>query len=209
MSGDRFEHASCNFKSHYGSATLHIYSFGDHEEDNILCIEASPPAGDSPERAPLVRVQSACYTAEIFRATDCDCHEQLDESLTRVHQEGGFVVYMICDGRGAGLLTKVRGLALGDTNELDTWDAYQALGVEPDPRDYGRVAAVLTDRGLESVRILTNNPRKIAGLEQAGFSVEHVPLKIDATADSLPYLLTKQRKFDHLYDYSASEQPMD
>jgi GTP cyclohydrolase II len=154
---------------------------------------------------PLVRVQSACYTAEIFRATDCDCHEQLDESLKRVHCEGGFVVYMICDGRGAGLLTKVKGLALGDTHGLDTWDAYKALGVEPDPRDYSRTALVLGDLGLRSIRLLTNNPRKITGLKDVGIDIEHVSLKIDATPDSLPYLVTKQRKFGHLYDYLAED----
>lgn len=205
MTTTAFEHASCNFSSHYGSGTLHIYSFGDHEEDNILCIEVPSPEGEVDVASPLVRVQSACYTAEIFRATDCDCHEQLHQSLARVHRDGGLVVYMICDGRGAGLLAKVRGLALGDTQNLDTWDAYQALGVEPDPRDYSRVAAVLKDRGLRSLRLLTNNPRKIAGLEEAGFDVEHVSLKIDATTESLSYLVTKQRKFGHLYDYTSDE----
>ncbi|WP_170970245.1 hypothetical protein [Nocardioides jishulii] len=205
-----FEHASCDFVSHYGSGSLHVYSFGEHEEDNILCIEVpAAPDGETDVAFPLVRVQSACYTAEIFRATDCDCHEQLHESLVRVHRDGGLVVYMICDGRGAGLLTKVRGLALGDTQNLDTWDAYEALGVEPDPRDYSRVAAVLKDRGLQSLRLLTNNPRKIVGLEEVGFDVEHVSLKIDATTSSLPYLITKQRKFGHLYDYTAGEQRAD
>lgn len=195
-----FEHAACSFKSHYGAGTLHVYSFGGHEEDNILCIEIARESG-SVVVDPLVRVQSACYTAEIFRATDCDCHEQLDLSLRRIHHEGGYLVYMLCDGRGAGLLTKVRGLALGDTKRLDTWDAYAELGVEPDPRDYGRVAAVLQDRGISSVRLLTNNPRKIEGLEDEGIRVEHVSLKIDATPDSLNYLVTKQQKFGHLYNY--------
>lgn len=201
MTDVTFEHASSKFNSHYGSGILHIYSFGPHEEDNILCIEVPPPVG-GPSELPLVRVQSACYTAEIFRATDCDCHEQLHESLERVHREGGYVLYMICDGRGAGLLTKVRGLALGDTQNFDTWDAYEFLGVQPDPRDYTQVVAVVRDRGLSSLRLLTNNPRKIAGLQDAGFTVERVPLRIEATVDSLPYLLTKQRKFGHLYDYT-------
>lgn len=203
MRASTFEHASCEFKSHYGSGTLHIYSFGEHEEDNVLCIEVPPPTDGARANVPLVRVQSACYTAEIFRSTDCDCHEQLDESLKRVHDEGGFVVYMICDGRGAGLLAKVRGLALGDKHNLDTWDAYKALGVEPDPRNYARTASVLGDLGLQSIRLLTNNPRKISGLKEAGIDIDRVSLKIDATPDSLPYLVTKQRKFGHLYDYLA------
>lgn len=201
-----FEHASCSFKSHYGSGVLHVYSFGPHEEDNVLCVEVPTPSGESPKSA-LVRVQSACYTAEIFRATDCDCHEQLHQSLGRVHEEGGYLIYMICDGRGAGLLAKVRGLALGDTENLDTWDAYEALGIETDPRSYERVAAVIKDLGFASVRLLTNNPRKISGLVDQGIEVDHVSLTIDATQDSLPYLITKQRKFGHLYNYLDDTGP--
>ena len=194
----RFEHAACEFKSYYGLATLHVYNFGPHEEDNILCIEASR---GGTAVAPLVRVQSACYTAEVFRSTDCDCHEQLHESLTRIHRQGGFVVYMICDGRGAGLLTKVKGLALGDSENLNTFDAYQRLGVQPDPREYSRVSEVLKDRRVSSLRLLTNNPRKIEGLERRGLTVERVPLQIDATEDSWSYLKTKQDLFGHLSDY--------
>lgn len=194
-----FQHAQCEFKSLYGKATLHIYSFGPHEEDNVLCIEVPDRASDS--RSPLVRVQSACYTAEIFRSTDCDCHEQLEESLRRVHDEGGYVVYMICDGRGAGLLTKVRGLALGETDSLDTFDAYQRLGVSVDPRDYARVAEVLKDRNLHALRLLTNNPRKVEGLRDAGLEIERVPLEIEPTRDSWSYLKTKQEKFGHLFEY--------
>jgi hypothetical protein len=124
------DHASAPFKSAYGSGLFHCFSWGPHEEDNVLALVAGPPGGD----VPLVRVQSACYTAEIFRSTHCDCHEQLDESLRRVHTEGGAVVYMLCDGRGAGLLTKVRGLALTASHGMDTADAYQHLGAELDPR---------------------------------------------------------------------------
>jgi GTP cyclohydrolase II len=189
------EHASCNFESHYGRAQLHVYAFGDHEEDNILCIDARKP-GD--QDATLVRVQSACYTAEIFRSTDCDCHEQLDESLKLIHSQGGLLVYMICDGRGAGLLTKVRGLALGDTADLDTFDAYERLGVAPDPRNYDRVAEVLRSLGVTNMRLLTNNPRKTDGLASAGIGVTRVPLEIAPTEGSRRYLRTKQLKFGHL-----------
>lgn len=196
-----YEHASCEFKSRYGFATLHVYSFGPHEEDNLLCIEV--PAAHQSDLAPLVRVQSACYTAEIFRSTDCDCHEQLDASLKAVFAEGGYVVYMICDGRGAGLLTKIRGLALADSEGLDTHDAYERLGVDVDPRDYERVAQVLKDRGLSRVRLLTNNPRKISGLTVAGIDVERIALQIAPTPDSWPYLSTKQSKMGHLLSYAS------
>lgn len=195
----RFEHESCEFKSKYGISTLHVYSFGPHEEDNVLCLEVPRSRGSS--EPPLVRVQSACYTAEIFRSTDCDCHEQLHESLERVHDEGGYVVYMICDGRGAGLLTKIRGLSLGDTEGLDTFEAYERLGVSPDPREYSRVAQVLKDLGVTRLRLLTNNPRKIEGLGKSGLDVERTPLVIEATPDSWSYLKTKQEKFGHLSEY--------
>lgn len=190
---ETFEHAACAFKSHYGIGTLHVYSFGAHEEDNVLCIEV-PPAGSAP-MDPLVRVQSACYTAEIFRSTDCDCHEQLHTSLEAVFAEGGYVVYMICDGRGAGLLTKIRGLSLGDSEGLDTHDAYQRLGVEIDPREYSRVAAVLLHLGVRKLRLLTNNPRKIEGLEAADIKVERVDLQIAPTPDSWAYLVRVSHMF--------------
>ena len=195
---ETFEHAACEFKSHYGVGTLHVYSFGSHEEDNLLCIEV-PQAGPN-SRDPLVTVQSACYTAEIFRSTDCDCHEQLHTSLEAVFAEGGYLVYMICDGRGAGLLTKIRGLSLGDSEGLDTHDAYQRLGVGIDPRDYERVATALRDLGVSKLRLLTNNPRKVAGLEAADIRVERVGLQIAPTPDSWAYLATKRSKMGHLLD---------
>ena len=188
------EHAATPFRSAFGAGSFHVFSWGEHEEDNVLVLVAGPPSS-----RPLVRVQSACYTAEIFRSTDCDCHEQLERSLERVHQEGGAVVYMLCDGRGAGLLTKVRGLALADDG-YDTADAYAHLGVELDPRNYDRVAYCLHALGLSDVRLLTNNPRKLDGLEAAGVKVEREPLEIPATAESQPYLRTKKDKMGHLLE---------
>ena len=108
---EQFEHAVSPIDTTYGRAKLHCFCFGPHEEDNVLVFDCLDRL-DGDQR-PLVRVQSACYTAEIFRSTDCDCHEQLDRSMARIHAEGGALAYMICDGRGAGLLTKIRGLALG------------------------------------------------------------------------------------------------
>lgn len=187
------EHVATPFRTSYGDSVLHVFAFGAHEEDNILCITA----GDF-TTSRLVRVQSACYTAEIFRAVDCDCHEQLHVSLGRIHQEGGALVYMIADGRGAGLVTKVRGLALGASEGLDTYDAYRRLGVEPDPRTYSRVAEVLRHVGISDVRLLTNNPRKLEGLADEGIHVIREPLEVEPTEDSLSYLATKKSKFGHL-----------
>lgn len=177
----------------YGNFDFYCFSWGSHEEDNILCA-----AKAKTEHLPLVRVQSACYTAEIFRSTDCDCHAQLDISLSRVAIEGGAVIYMLCDGRGAGLLNKVRGLALGHQRGLDTFDAYEAMGIPEDAREYHRAAVVLRHIGLTSVRLMTNNPRKLDGLLREGLDVQREPLEIPSTSGSRPYLSTKARKMGHL-----------
>jgi GTP cyclohydrolase II len=188
------EHAHTDFRSQFGRGTFHVFSWGQHEEDNVLALVAGPAT----ER-PLVRVQSACYTAEIFRSTDCDCHEQLERSLGQIHEQGGAVLYMLCDGRGAGLLNKVRGLALA-ADGFDTADAYRHLGLELDPRRYDRVAECLRMLGLNDIRLLTNNPRKITGLREAGVRVQREPLLIEPTEHSRPYLQTKQRKLGHLLE---------
>lgn len=189
------EHAAAPINSVYGDSTLHCFCFGPHEEDNVL-VAACPPLSDGA----LVRVQSACYTGEIFRSSDCDCHEQLDRSMRLIHTNGGLFVYMLCDGRGAGLITKLRGLALGELEGLDTFDAYRALGVDPDPRTYERVCAVLASFGISHLQLLTNNPRKIAALEAGGITVRRVPLIVAPTPRSASYLKAKHDRFGHLLD---------
>jgi GTP cyclohydrolase II len=147
----------------------------------------------------ICRVQSACYTAEIFQSLDCDCHEQLHASLDRIGNEGGVLVYMLCDGRGAGLFTKTLGLELGRTEGVDTADAYARLGVPHDPREYSRVAYVLKSLGFERIRLLTNNPRKVESLHAHGIGVVREPLEITATDHSKAYLMTKATKMGHLF----------
>jgi GTP cyclohydrolase II len=191
---DAYQHARTELTTHFGAFDFHCFSWGAHEEDNILCLVKSPFPDES-----LVRVQSACYTAEIFRSLDCDCHEQLEKSLQLIQRAGGIFIYMICDGRGAGLLNKVKGLELGRTEGLDTSEAYRRLCLDQDPRDYSRVAKVLQHFGIFSVRLMTNNPRKIARLSQLGFEVKREPIEIPATDASLPYLLTKRDKMGHLF----------
>jgi GTP cyclohydrolase II len=183
--------ASAPLITNFGSSLLHCFSFGDHEEDNVLVIEVG-----NFRLSRLVRVQSACYTGEIFASVDCDCHEQLTRSLELIHEGGGLFVYMLADGRGAGLLTKIRGLALA-ADGLDTFDAYQALGVEPDPRSYERVVEVLLGFDVDEVRLLTNNPRKVMGLESGGIRVQREPLQVEPTPGSRAYLATKREKFGH------------
>jgi GTP cyclohydrolase II len=185
---------STQLKTAFGEFQFHCFAWGVHEEDNVLCMATK----DISSCVPLCRVQSACYTAEILRSLDCDCHEQLTTSLLRIHEEGGVFIYMLCDGRGAGLFTKTLGLKLGQTEGLDTSDAYIRLGVEQDLREYFRPAYVLEYLNVKKVRLLTNNPKKMGGLTRHGIEVIREGLEIPATPDSTAYLRTKAEKMGHL-----------
>lgn len=186
--------ASTKLSTKHGDFDFHCFAWSQHEEDNVLCL--SKPS-QSAEPA-LCRVQSACYTAEIFQSLDCDCHEQLHSSLAKIQEQGGALIYVLCDGRGAGLFTKTLGLELGRAEGLDTSEAYARLGVPQDPREYSRAAHVLSYLGIAHVRLLTNNPRKVEGLKAHGIQVDRVPLEIPATRDSAPYLETKAKKMGHM-----------
>jgi GTP cyclohydrolase II len=188
-----FQTTNTILETHYGVFDLYCFSWSQHEEDNLLCLVKGPVS-----KQPLVRIQSACYTAEIFRSLDCDCHEQLEESLKQIQIATGILVYMLCDGRGAGLFKKIQGLELGRTKGLDTSAAYSELGLAQDPRDYARVAQVLRWFKVDSIRLLTNNPRKASGLEAHGICVTRQPIEIPSTSHSYPYLRTKAIKMGHL-----------
>lgn len=187
--------ARCNLKTIYGAFDLYCFSWGSHEDNNVLCLRAKVLC-----EPPLVRVQSACFTGEIFRSTDCDCHEQLERSLLGIQEQGGYFIYLLRDGRGAGIYQKVRALRLYDTDHIDTADAYESLGIDKDPRDYRRVAEVLRYFRVTRIRLLTNNPRKVQGIERYGIGVERLPLLVEPTPDSYPYLKAKQEKLGHLLD---------
>lgn len=197
------EYAKTIIDTAYGKFDFFCFRWGAHEEDNILVLSV----GKNWEK-PLVRIQSACYTAEIFRSKDCDCHEQLETSLRRIQGEGGLFVYMLCDGRGAGLYLKVQGLELGRIQQMDTADAYAHLGLKLDPREYGRVVQLLNHFEITSLRLLTNNPRKVEGLAKAGILVTREPLEILATDASASYLRTKAFKMGHLmHQFETDDAP--
>ena len=187
--------ASCKIDSKFGDFELFCFNYGIHEDENILCLKTPNPSDN-----PLIRVQSACFTAEIFRSKDCDCHEQLETSLSRIHKEGGYLIYLLQDGRGAGIFEKVKGLKLGETDGLDTADAYTHLGIELDPRKYDQLKDVFSYFKIKKATLLTNNPRKIIGLENLGIEVKREPLEIEPTENSKPYLLTKKIKLGHLFN---------
>lgn len=147
----------------------------------------------------LVRVHSQCLTGDTFGSLRCDCGEQLKRALQRVGSSGcGVVLYLNQEGRGIGLLNKLKAYELQDKG-MDTVEANQKLGFEPDLRDYGIGAQILADLGLHKIRLLTNNPRKRVGLEGYGLEVtERIPLEIKLNETNRSYLEAKQKKLGHL-----------
>ena len=147
----------------------------------------------------LVRVQSECLTGDVFGSHRCDCNAQLHSAMQAIKENGsGIILYMRQEGRGIGLLNKMKAYSLQDRG-MDTVEANAALGFSADLRDYGIGAQILVDLGIKQIRLLTNNPRKIVGLEGYGLTVvERVPLKIPQGAANALYLKTKKEKLGHL-----------
>jgi GTP cyclohydrolase II len=165
----------------------------DGQEHVALLIGA--PGG----RPPLVRLHSECLTGDVFGSLKCDCGPQLREALKIIGEAGGGVLlYLRQEGRGIGLANKLRAYALQDRG-LDTVDANRRLGFADDERDYAHAAAMLRALGIDEVRLLTNNPNKVAGLESAGITVvERVAHHMPANPHNADYLATKRKKSGHL-----------
>jgi 3,4-dihydroxy 2-butanone 4-phosphate synthase/GTP cyclohydrolase II len=146
----------------------------------------------------LVRVHSECLTGDVFHSLRCDCGEQLQQALAQIDSEGrGVLLYMPQEGRGLGLLNKLKAYELQE-NGMDTVEANLELGFPPDMRDYGIGNQILADLGLSTIRILTNNPKKILGIEGFGLQVvEQVPIEMPPNAENARYLATKRDKLGH------------
>jgi 3,4-dihydroxy 2-butanone 4-phosphate synthase/GTP cyclohydrolase II len=154
-----------------------------------------PAAGDRPA---LVRVHSECLTGDVFHSERCDCGRQLLAAMRMIEEAGsGVVLYMRQEGRGIGLANKLHAYALQEKG-LDTVEANEQLGFAPDLRDYGVGAQILTELGLKRIRLLTNNPRKVVGLQGYGLEiVERVPIVVPPSSHNRRYLETKRSKMGH------------
>lgn len=152
----------------------------------------------------LVRVHSECLTGDVFHSLRCDCGDQLQAALDAIEKEGrGVLLYMAQEGRGIGLLNKLRAYELQEKGR-DTVEANLELGFAPDMRDYGVGAQILSDLGLSSIRIMTNNPRKLVGLEGYGLTVtERVPLEVCPTEANRRYLQVKREKLGHILHHQG------
>ena len=187
--------AEARLPTEFGEFTVIAYR-NDVDKAEHLALVKGEVAGLSNV---LVRMHSKCLTGDVFGSQRCDCGPQLHAAMELVAQEGrGVIVYLDQEGRGIGLLNKIRAYALQDSG-ADTVQANQRLGFAPDLRNYGIGAQILRDLGLSSIRVMTNNPRKLVGLEGYGLEiVERVPLLASPTQDNAGYLRTKRDKLGHL-----------
>ncbi len=179
----------------YGEFKIIVFTNSVDRKEHLALV-----MGDiMPDEPTLVRVHSECLTGDVFGSLRCDCGPQLDAALRQIAQEGkGILVYMRQEGRGIGLINKIRAYQLQEQG-LDTVEANAELGFDADLRDYGIGAQILHDLGVGKIKLLTNNPRKIKGLHGHGLDVvERSPLLIDANEYNERYLLTKKLKLGHL-----------
>lgn len=186
--------ASAEFPSAYGIFQVHAYRNMLDGKEHLAFVK-----GDLTDKKDvLIRVHSECLTGDVFASLRCDCGPQLEAAMAMIAQhDAGVLVYLRQEGRGIGLLNKIRAYQLQDKGQ-DTIQANESLGFKPDLRDYGVGAQILCDLGLTSVRIITNNPRKIVGLEGYGLNVtDRVGLPPACNSHNLQYLLTKKEKMGH------------
>ncbi len=184
----------------HGEFRVTVYERPDGGEPDLLLVYGDPAA----HPAPLVRLHSECLTGDVFGSRRCDCGDQLQRAMHQIAHEGcGAIAYLRQEGRGIGLHNKLRAYALQDTG-LDTVEANLRLGFAADLRDYAGAAAMLRDAGLHQVRLLTNNPRKVAGLSAHGVEVvAREPITLAPGPDNRRYLDAKRRKLGHMLEGHA------
>ena len=186
-----------NLPTKYGNFKLHLYEdIFDNNSHLALSL------GDfSHEKSTLVRVHSECLTGDVFHSQRCDCGDQLETAMQMIsNNKSGVIVYLKQEGRGIGLLHKIKAYRLQEGG-LDTVEANEELGFSADLRDYGVGAQILKDLGITNITIMTNNPKKLVGLEGHGLNiVSRIPIKIKPNQNNKEYLKTKKSKLGHILD---------
>jgi len=193
--------ASADFPTRWGK--FRIYGFRrEFDADGSSRLEEAVALvmGDVKSEAPLVRIHSQCLTGDVFHSLRCDCRQQLELSLSMIADEGaGILIYEQQEGRGIGLMAKLQAYELQDSG-LDTVEANERLGFKADQRDFTLPGEILKALGVTRVRLLSNNPDKVAALEHAGVSVvERVPCEVTPSPHAEEYLRTKKEKLGHLF----------
>lgn len=193
--------ASADFPTRWG--LFRIYGFrGESGSDGNRRVEEAVALvmGDIHSAPPLVRIHSQCLTGDVFHSLRCDCGQQLEMALAKIAEEGaGILIYEQQEGRGIGLMAKLQAYELQDSG-LDTVEANERLGFKADHREFALPAEILKTLGIQQVRLLSNNPDKVAALERAGVTVtERVPCEVPPTLHAEEYLKTKKEKLGHLF----------
>ena len=191
--------AEADFPSRFGRFRIYGFeSVGPGEREEALALKLGHLSAES--GAPLVRIHSQCLTGDVFHSLRCDCRSQLELALDQIVMEGrGLLIYEHQEGRGIGLLNKLRAYELQDQG-LDTVEANEKLGFKADLRDYALPAGILQYFGVSEVRLLSNNPEKVAALERAGIKVvERAPIVVPPLETTAEYLKTKREKLGHLF----------
>lgn len=189
--------AVANLPTEWGDFQIAAYRSLTTEEEFVVLFK-----GEMKRDVPtLVRIHSQCLTGDVFGSTKCDCGRQLHHTMQMIQQEGrGAIVYQQQEGRGIGIVNKIRAYALQDLG-ADTVEANERLGLAVDLRDYRQCAEILFDLGLCQVKVISNNPLKLQALEEAGLQiVERVSIEVDSSEDAAGYLRTKKEKLGHLLD---------
>ena len=193
--------AIANLPTEWGDFKIAGYRSLTSEEEYVALFKGQM-SRDIPT---LVRIHSQCLTGDVFGSSKCDCGDQLHATLQMIQQEGhGAIVYQQQEGRGIGILNKIRAYALQDQG-ADTVEANERLGLAVDLRDYRQCAEILFDLGLCKVRVISNNPLKLQALEEAGLKiVERVSIEVDSAENAAGYLRTKKEKLGHLLELKRS-----
>jgi len=187
--------AAADLPTEYGAFRILGFSSTNSDEEFVALVKGRTDT----RRATLVRVHSQCLTGDVFHSLKCDCGPQLQRAMRMIQAEGsGVIVYQHQEGRGIGIVNKIRAYALQDRG-ADTIEANLKLGLAVDARDYGQCAEIICSLGLRRIRLMSNNPDKLLALRNAGVEVtERVPLEVKASPPAFRYLKTKKEQMGHL-----------